>query len=155
MAHIRSTSAAAYEAVAASGFLCRTLMDVYTAVHECPGSTQAECCDWIEQKKGTRQQMRSYTPRFAVLEREGLIRANGERRCRISSRVCLTYVATPHVPAAQVKTALPPKERAFRLLVGQKKLWYGSKTAAEKAFNNAPSGAELAEFRIVEARSKP
>lgn len=83
-----ATSAAAAADLHDSGALGRQRAMVLGAVRRWPGSTSAELADRLACDR--------YCPsrRLPDLERAGLVRRGPARRCSITNRSCITWIAT-------------------------------------------------------------
>lgn len=92
---IRDTSIEVYHKIKDEGLLSKLRFEVYSTLFEHGPLTQMETCRKI---RGPRQD-RSYMPRFAELERMGVVRTIGERACRITQRNVLLWDVTKNLPA--------------------------------------------------------
>jgi hypothetical protein len=96
----RATSLAAYRAIQENGLLSKRRFEVYDAIVHHGPITQGET--WKEHFLN--KQRHDIGPRFAELERRGVIRIVGTRPCRVTGRSAYIYEATDALPID------PPKE---------------------------------------------
>lgn len=96
----RATSAEAYQEIKDSGLLSKRRFDVYEELYLGGPGTQTEVVHrlWakIPGKKMVGQP--SFTPRFAELERLGVIVETGERQCTITGKRCIEWETTTNLP---------------------------------------------------------
>ena len=89
-----STSLAAYNTLKTNGFLTGIQSKVYDALFNHGPLTQGEV--WNEHLND--YQRHSIAPRFAELEKMGVIRTVGERKCALTGVMALEWDVTDHVP---------------------------------------------------------
>ena len=101
----RRTSIQAYREIEANGLLGQLQFDVYRVLYEKGPCTQGEVAAELGLDKSIA------TPRFAELERRGVIEFLRERPCRISNKKCREYDVTDLVPLKEAA----PEEKAETL----------------------------------------
>lgn len=94
MAKSRITSKEAYEQIKSNGTLGKTLDMVLECVALAGPINQTEACEWINKRQKTNKQKYSYSPRFAVLERMGLIEQHSVEPCPVSGRPTVKWAST-------------------------------------------------------------
>lgn len=105
----RQTSINAYRAIESEKLLKGLQWLVYKTLFESGPLTQMECCRLINSSS---VQDRSLMPRFAELERVGVITPIGGRQCRITKREVLLWDVTDKLP---VKPPRPiPKDKIIK-----------------------------------------
>lgn len=107
----RETSAIAFKDNMANGLIRGLRRLVYEAVYRNEGKTANEI---FHTMIFTRHQTNSINPRFAELERAGVIATAGERPCTITNRKCLTWKVTDYVAERKdLKSPRKQKARAY------------------------------------------
>jgi hypothetical protein len=91
------TSLNAYNTLKNKGFLTGLQSKVYNTLFNNGPLTQGEA--WNEYL--SEYQRHSIAPRFAELEKMGVIRTVGERPCRLTGVVALEWDVTDHVPESK------------------------------------------------------
>jgi DNA-binding MarR family transcriptional regulator len=94
---MRSTSINVYKQIEAEGLLSKRRFEVYRAIYNKGPMTQNETLHYLNAPQS------SITPRFAELERMGVIKAIGERSCSITGRVVLVWQTTNNLPVKYEK----------------------------------------------------
>jgi hypothetical protein len=92
---LRQTSAESYNTIEREGLLGQLQWDVYKALYRYGPLTQGEL--WKEHFE-LQYGRPSITPRFAELERMGLIASIGERPCRYTHMTALVWDVTDRLP---------------------------------------------------------
>jgi hypothetical protein len=95
----RSTSIEAYKHIQETGLLTKLKWDIYKALYHDGPLTQNELISRNFHNTPTR----SLTPRFAELNRLGVIRVVGRRMCSTSGRDALVWDVTSNLPVPEVK----------------------------------------------------
>ena len=101
----RSTSIETYRQIESEGLLSRLRFDVYKVLFNGGPMTQGEVVDRFG---GVPRP--SITPRFAELERFGVIESIGERPCRVTGRKSMVWQTNdrlPVKPQEQLKLKCP------------------------------------------------
>jgi len=120
----RPTSRFAYHTIKTNGLLSRRRFQVYQALYLNGGMTQGEAHAWIK-KQGNKVQAQSLSPRYAELERLGVVWPSYTRPCRITGHKCIVWTVTNRLPKED-KT-IPKKTwwiiggRAFRKIANARK----------------------------------
>lgn len=89
MANIRDTSRAAFEHLVATGQLIAKQAQIVGMLLDMPGATSGEVLGKLNVSN-----VNAWRARFTELQARGLIRETGARRCKVSNRTCITWVAT-------------------------------------------------------------
>lgn len=92
----RETSIAVYQQIEAQGLLSKRRFEVYSYLFNNGPATQMETTK-VLCKDGLITQ-HSYTPRFAELEKMGVIKIVGERTCTVTGRNVLSWDVTDSLP---------------------------------------------------------
>lgn len=92
---IRQTSVDTYKQIRDSGLLNGLRFEVYDYLFFHGPATQMETCRGIN---NSHRQDRSYMPRFAELEKMGVIEAIGTSICDITHREVMTWNVTGNLP---------------------------------------------------------
>lgn len=90
---IRQTSIEVYKQIEAEGLLSKRRFEIYRCVFNNGPLTQMEAARF------TGLLDHSVTPRFAELERQGVITTVGERKCSITGRRVLIWDVTDRLPS--------------------------------------------------------
>lgn len=93
---IRRTSAESYARIKAEGLLGRLQWLVYDALYQYGPKTEGEVWMVFEGL----YQRHSIAPRMAELKRMGLVYEVGERPCKLTGKMCLTWDVTDGLPIA-------------------------------------------------------
>ena len=104
---MRQTSVDSYNLIKEQGLLSRLQFDVYHVIFTNGPITQGET--WSEYFY--KSQRHAIAPRFAELERRGVIEVVGERVCRLSGRNCTIWDVTGKIP---VKYEKPKRYKCAR-----------------------------------------
>lgn len=96
--HVRQTSIETYHAVKNSGLIGIKQFQVYGILFASDPLTQSEVLQLMTHKDEFTQH--SITPRFAELERAGVIGRVEKRVCRVTGRKCWTWTTTNRQPVA-------------------------------------------------------
>lgn len=96
----RETSTAAYHQILAEGLIKGLQLEVYEYLFSHGPATQMEVCRGIRHPS---RQDRSYMPRFAELERMGVIKTMRTRFCKITGREVLEWDVTDALPTRDKK----------------------------------------------------
>lgn len=104
---MRKTSIDAYNEIREKGLLGPLQLAVYEIVFLKGPITQGEV--WHDHLPS--RQRPTVTPRFAELERLGVISSTGERPCRVTGKRARTWEATKNLPEKP-----PPEEKHLCLL---------------------------------------
>ena len=91
---IRDTSIEVYHQIEAEGLLSALRFDVYKCLFHNGPLTQMETC----RKMASIRQDRSIMPRFAELEKMGVIKIVGEKECSVTGRKVYTWDVTKNLP---------------------------------------------------------
>jgi hypothetical protein len=94
---VRTTSLRAYHEIKASGLLSGLLWVIYDLLFTNGPLTQNETHRLLAGQHGFGNKP-TITPRFAELERKGVVVPVGKRFCAVSGNVCLAYDVTAHLP---------------------------------------------------------
>lgn len=97
----RQTSISAYHKAVETGLLSGLRLEIYTCLSKHGPSTQMEVCRKINNPG---RQDRSYMPRFAELEKMGVITTIGEKICSVTKNKVLQWGITNNIPKKLVKT---------------------------------------------------
>jgi len=109
----RRTSIDVYHQIEAEGLLSKRRWEVYKHLFRHGPLTQREVTDQISHKFAAE---RSYTPRFAELEKMGVITSVGERACSITGRQVLIWDVTDCLPTKyEAPKTMPRKEVKARM----------------------------------------
>ncbi len=104
-----------YRQIEAEGLLSKRRWEVYRHLFKLGPLTQREVTDQVSSKFAAE---RSYTPRFAELEKMGVIESVGERTCSITGRHVLIWDVTDKLPAKyEAPKTMPRKEVKERMTV--------------------------------------
>lgn len=92
---MQSTSLEAYLKIKSLGLLSPRRFEVYEVLAKYGAQTQSE----VFSKLGLIGEKRvCYTPRFAELERQGVIRVVGEKACSVTGKNCKIWKVTDELP---------------------------------------------------------
>jgi hypothetical protein len=105
---MRPTSIAAYNAIKANGLLRGLQWKVYNTLSGYDAMTASEAAQWIPGHR-----INSINPRFAELQRKGVIRAVGERRCSVTGRQTVAWEITDQLPTVEERHT-PGRTNALR-----------------------------------------
>lgn len=102
---VRHTSLEAYEEIKQNGLLGERQFQVYETLAKSwleagKALSQAECWKLIEATVETDRP--SITPRFAELEKKGLVEPCGERECAVTGKNVLVWKITNNLPKDQI-----------------------------------------------------
>lgn len=97
---MRQTSLEAYEAIKRSGLLRGLFVAVYGVLYEHGPLTAGETA-----KRIPGHQLNSISPRFAELQRRGVIQPVGTRLCTVTGQNAIIWDVTANLPA---KATMPP-----------------------------------------------
>ena len=109
---MRTTSLEAYHAIKRDGLLAGLLWTIYDLLFTNGPLTQNETHRLLAGTKGFMNKP-TITPRFAELERKGVVAPVGKRLCAVSGNVCLAYDVTAHLPDNR-----PRKKRPCEVIAG-------------------------------------
>jgi len=139
----RDTSAEAYAAIRESGYLGQTLWAVYDCLYrfggrygDGQGLSQTECYHTaIDKGLVEADKKDSLGPRFAPLERMGIIQRVAKRQCHYTERTVWCYDATSFVPTSEQVAEALRRPRTFWAVLGKGEragvLWLDKKEAKE------------------------
>lgn len=113
---IRQTSINVYRQIEAEGLLSKRRWEVYNHLYKHGPLTQREAVNQISNKYAAE---RSYTPRFAELEKMLVIRSVGERVCSITGRQVLIWDVTDKLPKKIETKKEPTKSQLIDKLCRQ------------------------------------
>lgn len=91
---IRQTSIEIYRQIESEGLLNKLRWETYKALFHYGPATQHELCRIMKSEA----QDRSIMPRFAELEKMGVIYITQERPCKITGRIVYEYDVTNNLP---------------------------------------------------------
>jgi len=112
----RQTSINAYNKIKAEGLLGKLQAQVYDNLYHSGPLTIAECSQYHLPSIDSR----SVSPRFAELEKKGVITTVGKRKCSVTGREVLLWDVTANLPAPvpkKVKGVGPEREQIASRLV--------------------------------------
>jgi|SRR5579864_4225274 len=141
-----ATSLAAYNTLKTNGFLTGLQSKVYDVLFNNGPLTQGET--WDEHLP--ENQRHSIAPRFAELERMGVIRTVGERPCRLTGVAALEWDVTDHVPESK------PVKVPVKRLQDEIPVIIGLLVKLELYFNDLPEGSkqELLHYEVSQLRER-
>lgn len=113
---IRETSIETYHRIKDEGLLSALRWTVYDCLFRKGPLTQMECCRAIDDPN---VQDRSLMPRFAELERMGVIKSLGSRTCTVTDNNVLEWDVTKNIPIKTKKNKIEEARRSA-LRLGEK-----------------------------------
>lgn len=93
---MRDTSIAAYNAIRDNGLLSHRRMQVYEYIYRNGPCTTKAVTDYLTAKSNLRSD--SFRPRFAELEKMGVLKTIGETTCKQTGRYVLLWDVTSELP---------------------------------------------------------
>ena len=124
---IRETSIKAYRQIVAEGLLSRERLRVYQYVFHHGPVTSGEA--FARMVKDTRSPLSQSRARFTELRDMNVLREVGERKCKISGRMCIVWDVTKSLPGPLQEKECRLSKASLRVL---RSIWKRSKNSTDR-----------------------